>query len=969
MRTVLLSLLILFTSLSALVQGQEPAVEWQKCYGGGEGDYGKSITPTSDGGYIMAGYAESIEGDITASKGTIDYWIVKINSSGNIQWQKNFGGRSWDMASAIHETSDGGYIVGGNAASMDGDLTGRTSANMDFWVLKLSSTGMIEWQKNYGGSLSEYLYDLKITNDGYVLAGFSESTNGDLTKNNGLRDFWVVKISKTGVLQWQKTYGGSLEDEAREVEVTSDGGYIVTGHTESNDGDVSGNHGRWDTWVLKLDGNGMIQWKKCLGGSLFEEGNAVKQTADGGYLITGMAGSNDGDVSGNHATGFLDFWVVKLNSSGSIEWQKCYGGGFNDVAYTLDATSDGGFLIAGSSESANGDVTCNRGQTDYWVIKINSSGVLQWQKSLGASSFEEIHSVRQTPDGGTILAGHTAHSGSTTVPGYHPNLHDTGGDYWLVKLTAQLFTSPDPSVTISIPSTDVCAGGPYIFTAQAVASEIRTYQWYLNGVAVGVNSSTYNASTIRSGDVIKCIVTVTIDCSNRQVQSNTITMHSGQDIAPEVTTIATTTSICSGSSITFTATNKSGNPNPSYQWTVNGQNVGTNSTVYTTSSLTNGSTVICRMTVPQCGGGSTKDDSDPIVVTVKPVLNPSIQIETANTMVCKNIPVVFKAKIIDGGLNPVYQWKVNGISTGSSSSDFTINNLNDGDEVSCILHADVSGACSSQASANSNAIKMKVVEDKPATINIFTADNNICKGTAVQFSAQVENGGTNPSFSWRVNGLEKADNKSVFTTTELADGDKITCVLNTNNVCAVSNNISSNVIVMAVREVPKITISPSDTVVAAGTQLQLNGKIEGSVSSYQWSPLPYFVTSSSLQPVTISLEEDVTFKLAATGSNGCSNEKQITIAVTTGLYIPNSFSPNNDGINDLFRIPPRTRLIVTRFSIFDRWGNQVFTTSDNTKGWDGKYKGQIIPGTYVYIISGTHSDEEVVLKGTVVLIK
>ncbi len=346
----------------------QPEIAWQRCLGGSGDDYAHSIQQTTDGGYIVAGWTLSDDGDVSGYHGGYDFWVVKLNSSGDIVWQKCLGGSGEDEAHSIQQTTDGGYIVAGVTASNDGDVSGNRG-DYDFWVVKLNSSGDIVWQKCLGGSNDDAAYSIQqITDGGYVVAGYTESNDGDVSGNHGYSDSWVVKLSSSGNIVWQKCLGGSRCDNAYSIQQTTDGGYIVAGCTESNDGDVSGNHGGYDFWVVKLNSSGNIVWQKCLGGSSYDEVCSIQQTADGGYIVAGGTLSNDGDVSGNH--GSADFWVVKLNSSGDIVWQKCLGGSNDDAAYSIQQITDGGYVVAGYTESNDGDVSGNHGSADFWVVKL-----------------------------------------------------------------------------------------------------------------------------------------------------------------------------------------------------------------------------------------------------------------------------------------------------------------------------------------------------------------------------------------------------------------------------------------------------------------------------------------------------------------------------------------------------------------------------------------------------------------------
>jgi len=412
--------------LPIAIYSQAPAIQWKKTFGGSILDFAKDVQQTSDGGYIVAGYSYSSDGDVIGNDGGIDCWIVKLNSNGVIQWQKSLGGTSPDYAYSIQQTTDGGYIIAGRSWSNDGDVNGN-HGDSDYLVFKLNANGVIQWQKSLGGSDTDYANSIRQTTDGgYIIAGISNSNNFDVTENYAGYDFWIVKLNSNGTIDWQKSYGGGGEDWANSVQQTVDGGYIVAGYSNSNNGTVTGNHGDTDYWVIKLDNNGIVEWQKSLGGSNTDKANAIQQTADGGYIIAGESKSNNGDVSGNH--GGTDCWIVKLNGNGNIEWQKTVGGSLNDSANSIKQTSDGGYIIAGNSESNNGDATQNFGKTDYWIFKLSQNGNLQWQKSLGGSDSETVAAAQQTSDGGYIVAG-SSYSNNGDVAG-----NQRYSDYWVVKL-------------------------------------------------------------------------------------------------------------------------------------------------------------------------------------------------------------------------------------------------------------------------------------------------------------------------------------------------------------------------------------------------------------------------------------------------------------------------------------------------------------------------------------------------------
>jgi PKD repeat protein len=340
MKTLFTTLMAMFITCFMALNAQAQTIEWQKCLGGSFYDDARSIQQTTDGGYIVAGYTKSNDGDVSGNHGSSDYWIVKLNATGDTTWTKCLGGSNDDYAHSIQQTTDGGYIVAGYTESNDGDVYGNHGSS-DYWIVKLNATGDTTWTKNLGGSGYDYALSIQQTTDGgYIVAGYTESNDGDVSGNHDWYDFWVVKLNATGDTTWTKCFGGSSYDYARSIQQTTDGGYIVAGYTKSNDGDVSGFNDSTDYWIVKLNATGDTTWTKSLGGSNYDDAHSIQQTTDGGYIVAGYTYSNDGDVSGNH--GGADFWVVKLSDSCSTDFYAnntdlCEG---DTVTFTPTCTPD-----------------------------------------------------------------------------------------------------------------------------------------------------------------------------------------------------------------------------------------------------------------------------------------------------------------------------------------------------------------------------------------------------------------------------------------------------------------------------------------------------------------------------------------------------------------------------------------------------------------------------------------------------
>ncbi len=344
----------------------------------------------------------------------------------SIDWQKALGGSLRDKAYAAHPTMDGGFVVVGQTQSDDGDVSGN-HGGLDGWLIKLGPTGTIQWQRALGGSADDWLAcTQQVADGGYIMAGAAESNNGNFSGNHGGKDFWVVKLNGEGVLIWQVCLGGDHWDEAASIQQTLDGGYIVAGRTASDNDQVTGFHGGMDVWVVKLDASGVLQWQKAYGGSLADEANSIRQLSDGGYIVSGFTYSNDGDVTDNH--GSYDYWILKLDATGTLEWQKTFGGSESDEGEQILPTVDGGFVVTGNTSSGDGDVSEAPGNGDMWVLKLDNAGELLWERAFGGTDNDYGRSIVITDDGHYVMAGYSG-SADGDVPGNQGDF-----DYWVIDM-------------------------------------------------------------------------------------------------------------------------------------------------------------------------------------------------------------------------------------------------------------------------------------------------------------------------------------------------------------------------------------------------------------------------------------------------------------------------------------------------------------------------------------------------------
>lgn len=327
----------------------------------------------------------------TTVAGNWDVWVLKLDANGSILWQKTFGGALQDQANAVQVTADGGYIVAGYTESFG-------AGSRDAWVLRLDADGGVVWQKSYGGTLKDEAYSVRATADGgCVVAGYL-----GVSSSAQVGGAWVFKLDSSGGMVWQKSFDGGQDDYASSVQGTPDGGYVVAGRT------FSSGAGSGDAWVVRLDAIGGVLWQKTYGGRLSDYASSVQPTSDGGYVLAGGTSSS--------GAGGYDAWVVKLDANGNILWQKTYGGAQDDNAFSVQAIAGGGYVVAGywSRLCTNSCVSLAS------LMNLDESGDVVWQRTYGRDYFR---SVQVTADGGYVVAGHVSYLASLGL-----------GRGWVLKL-------------------------------------------------------------------------------------------------------------------------------------------------------------------------------------------------------------------------------------------------------------------------------------------------------------------------------------------------------------------------------------------------------------------------------------------------------------------------------------------------------------------------------------------------------
>ena len=512
-------------------QFSPPLLQWQKPLGGTKDDRGADIQLTADGGFIAGGWAASgdFDGNTTPIHGERDAFIVKYDPNRELQWRKKFGGSDSDYAVKIKPLPTGGYIVLGYTRSPNnGDVSGGHGNPFifipaDIWLFKLDNDGNLLWQKCLGGTGIDLPGSIDITaSGGFIISGYTASNDGDVSGNHGGGDVWIVELSATGNIIWQKCYGGSGYDGVGFIKTLPGGGYIFTTSTQSINGDVTPNNFS-DTWLVRLDATGNILWQKCYGGSLSEAPCNVIPVSDG-FVVGGTTRSSDWSIT-NH--GGADGWIFKTDLSGNLIWQHAYGGNLDDRGNEIIQAADGGFLMAGGSFLLVAGCN-NNGLEDFWILKTDNAGNLQWHKNQGGTKNDYADGITQAPDGSIYVTG-TELSDDRDVVGHH-NSGNPGNnprdDLWIIILA---FTGPDmtPSLTINSSLDIICEGSPVVFKAEAVNSGTNpTFFWYINGIEQTVYVDTFTSNTLQDGDKITCKIIVQQPCIvDQEVFSNEIIIH------------------------------------------------------------------------------------------------------------------------------------------------------------------------------------------------------------------------------------------------------------------------------------------------------------------------------------------------------------------------------------------------------------------------------------------------------------
>lgn len=523
---------LLFLSFNAWSQSQD--VQWSRSLGGSQADMpaaGDVTIATSDGGYIAIGQTQSNDGNVsgshdTASFGTFDLWIVKTDAWGKVQWQRAYGGNNSDIGTSIRELPSGGYIVSGYTSSVNnGDVTGYIGGSADAWILRIDATGAIIWQKCYGGTDTDLANAIvPFGTNQFLFAGTTFSNDVQVSGNHGASDVWVVTIDSAGNLVTQVCYGGTSDDEAVSLHAADDGNYFIGANTRSTNGDVVGNHGSWDMWVIKLFSGGTLAWKTALGGSGDDFIANVILNSFEDINVGGTTSSNDQQVTGNN--GLKDFWIAELSFAGVFQQGFCFGGSSDDEMKSfIDKNSS--LYIAGGTFSADGDVNTNLGAEDIWVLRTSYGGNILYENTFGGSGSECATSINITTDLEIVLTARTT-SNDGDVYGYKG-----GGNDFLILKTGEC-TAADTPTPVLVNQASTCAGaGVTLSVGSGSLNSAVDWFWYPGSCSDIGNSGTGETVTVFPTQNTTYYVRGESHCG-QQGNCDTITVYVNQPVQPVI---------------------------------------------------------------------------------------------------------------------------------------------------------------------------------------------------------------------------------------------------------------------------------------------------------------------------------------------------------------------------------------------------------------------------------------------------
>ncbi len=525
-----ISISVFFTLIFFCNTNAQLSKAWDKRFGSLNGDYITSILTLNNNQLLVCGYSYgAISGDKTsANYGSSDYWIVKVDDAGTKIWDKDFGGTGGETLKAAIVTADGGFLLGGYSNSgVSGTKTEPSQGGYDYWIVKTDSAGNYQWDRRFGGTADDFLYSVSQTNSGYILAGYTSSgIGGDKSQSSwGNSDYWVVKIDNAGNKIWDKRFGGTSNDYCYSAFQTPDYGFLIGGYTTSGiSGDkTQSSWGGNDYWILKIDSSGTKIWDKRFGTN--QDDDCYSACSDGVDGIV-LGGNSTGGINGDKTQstkGSYDFWIVHVDGAGNKVWDADFGGQSSDDTYgNIFRSPNGNYVSTGTSYS---DVSGNKTQDNLgieqtWMVMCDSNGNFVLDRTLLTNGHEETGFSTVASDGCIVIGNNTI----AGIAGDKTQNNQGSGDYFIAK-----YCSPSPPIAnFSVPDTLICEGECISFTSLALNAQ--TWLWTFEG-------GTPLTSTLANPVVCyytSGIYNVTLIAGN-MVGFDTITFTNYVDVLPQLT--------------------------------------------------------------------------------------------------------------------------------------------------------------------------------------------------------------------------------------------------------------------------------------------------------------------------------------------------------------------------------------------------------------------------------------------------
>lgn len=559
----------------------------------------------------------------------------------------------------------------------------------------------------------------------------------------------------------------------------------------------------------------------------------------------------------------------------------------NPCASTNTVTSSGIAISVTTSVTPSVSISapqttiCSGTSVTFTAAPTNAGTAPIYQWRLNGSSITGANGISYTSstlgNNSQISLSMTSNNACASVPTVQSN-----------TLTVTYAASIIPVARISASQTTICTGSNVTFLATSTnGGTSPTYQWRLNGNTIpGATNASYSTTTLVNNSQISVQLKSSDLCASPSTAtSNIVTITVGGSVTPSITIISSQSNICQGTTVTFTAIPVNGGTSPVFQWKVNGATVGANSNVFSSANLTNGSSVVCQMVSNNTCATVPTANSNSISMNVSPVLIPSLVISASQTNICTGANVVFNANAVNGGLSPIYRWKLNGNTiSGATSSSYSSSTLNNNDNVSAVLVSNET--CVTPSTVNSNAITLTSSGNAMPTISIAASQTSICSGATVTFATTVTSGGPSPTYQWKFNGNSAGTNASVFSTNLLADSNIVSCVMTSNATCVTISTVTSNGVLMLLGAsvTPSIVISANTNTICSGESAVFNASAsnEGTNPIYQWKLNGANIPGANGTTFTTNnLTTGDRITCSVRSSNTCANPVSVTSSFIT----------------------------------------------------------------------------------------